>query len=381
MPRRIRCARAGFTLIELLVVIAIIAILIGLLLPAVQKVREAAARAKCSNNLKQIGLAAHNYESTLGYFPAQKYTKKYGNNVAINEASIQVQLLPYVEQTALRNLFNLDYDARYDGKMDPSLPTPNPVNINAPGRVVEVPFYVCPSDPSSATITNNPGPNIDPGPSGRCNYMGSIGASADSFSNNSATAGIFSFKPPPWSSEVKGQAIVQITDGTSNTAMFSEVVKTSNAGSISGGIRDYSNALYTSSALTGAQLTDGRTVPQCPAPPRQSAGSAMLRYVGLEYYRGGLPITSLYSHTLPINWNKNVGGPANQNGHCGDYGTVYNPGGWSFVVAHTAASSFHTGGVNACMGDGSVRFYSDSTDFATWQAIGTKQGGEIVSLN
>jgi prepilin-type N-terminal cleavage/methylation domain-containing protein/prepilin-type processing-associated H-X9-DG protein len=381
MSRRIRCPRAGFTLIELLVVIAIIAILIGLLLPAVQKVREAAARAKCSNNLKQVGLAAHNYESTLGYFPPQKYNKKYPSGVQLNEASIQVQLLPYVEQTALRNLFNLDYDARYDGKMDPSLPTPNPVNINAPARVVQVSFFLCPSDPSNATITNNPGPNIDPGPSGRCNYMGCTGATADTFSSNGQKTGIFSFQPPPWLSEVKGQVIVQISDGTSNTAMFSEVVKTSDAGNISGGVRDFSNALYTSSALTGTQLTDGRTVPQCQAGPRQTAGSAMLRYVGLEYYRGGLPITSLYSHTLPINWGKATGAPATQNGHCGDYGTVYNPGGWSFVVAHTAASSFHIGGVNTCMADGSVRFFSESLDFATWQAIGTKQGGEIFSVN
>src|SRR5688572_28506855 len=121
--------RRGFTLIELLVVIAIIAILIGLLLPAVQKVREAAARAKCQNNLKQIGLAVHGYESANNYFPPAGSYVKGAASVSYSTPAV---ILPYVEQESLQRLMNF------------ALPYTDPVNI--PSTKVRVPIYLCPSE-------------------------------------------------------------------------------------------------------------------------------------------------------------------------------------------------------------------------------------------
>ena len=95
-----------------------------------------------------------------------------------------------------------------------------------------------------------------------------------------------------------------------------------------------------------------------------------INYVGLQYYRGGINHQSFYTHTLPINWNRNTGNTATQKYTCGDA---------SFRRAHIAASSYHTGGVNVCIADGSVRFVRDSVDFAVWQAVGTRAGGEVAT--
>src|SRR3954469_23562619 len=128
---RSRCGRDAFTLIELLVVIAIIAILIGLLLPAVQKVRASASRLKCQNNLKQIGLALHNYEGVYGAFPP-------GRNQFPNVVSAPARLLAYVEQDNLQKLVN------YDGTLA------DPQNVNA--SKTRVGIFVCPSDPAKGQV-------------------------------------------------------------------------------------------------------------------------------------------------------------------------------------------------------------------------------------
>src|SRR5262249_29521261 len=132
----LRYQRPGFTLIELLVVIAIIAILIGLLLPAVQKVREAAARAKCLNNLKQIGLAFHNYHGNYDHFPPGEVSADGGSHQG--DWTWPALLLPYVEQTALYNLEQPGVG------MIPS--ATSKTDTRTPGVLTPVPVYVCPSD-------------------------------------------------------------------------------------------------------------------------------------------------------------------------------------------------------------------------------------------
>jgi prepilin-type N-terminal cleavage/methylation domain-containing protein/prepilin-type processing-associated H-X9-DG protein len=357
--------RRGFTLIELLVVVAIIAILIGLLLPAVQKVREAAARSASTNNLKQIGLAAHNYESALGTLPPPRFTKRYGTVQWSNEASLQVILLPYVEQENVRRLYNMDYDARTDS--NPNMTPTSITKVNEAGRMAEIKFMLCPSDPSNARITNS----ADAGPSGRCNYMGNQGASARQVTSDGTVAGIFNI-PAGASGEIKGPAITAITDGTSNTSMFAETVRTTDFGNQPSGVssRDFSMAIVRSGAFSEAEMLDGTIVPECKV-GRPGTGGNVIRYIGLQYWRN-LPFTSLYSHTLPINWNRNTGNIDTSQGPCGD---------GSFSAAHIAAASYHTGGANACLADGSVRFFRDSTPLDMWKRIGARSDGQVVTLD
>jgi prepilin-type N-terminal cleavage/methylation domain-containing protein/prepilin-type processing-associated H-X9-DG protein len=188
--------RSGFTLIELLVVIAIIAILIGLLLPAVQKVREAAARIKCANNLKQIGVALHNYHSSYGSFPP-------GSNPS--GFTVVCLLLPFMEQDNLYNEVNFTVSAT------------NAANATPTGTSVKI--LLCPSDRTS----------VVPAGGGGNNYFANYGTEPFFFQNRSVANGVFALREPGGS----GVRLTDITDGTSNTAAFCELRK-----------GDYNNAVY-----------------------------------------------------------------------------------------------------------------------------------------
>src|SRR5262245_57425498 len=340
----------GFTLIELLVVIAIIAILIGLLLPAVQKVRDAAARMKCQNNLKQMGLAAHNYESTNGTLPPYQHTKVFtltnGTQVTRSSGgSIAALILPYVEQANKYNLFNFDYDVNSDAWIGAPLPSPGTAT-NGPARAQDVPIYLCPSDPSSATYSAFPAP----GDSGRLNYHGSHGAYSDVRSGG-AGGGIFSMPYPADGQTMKGYALLSITDGTSNTVMFAEVIR----GTLVYNATTFDNTSVIRSASNLWNQTDGRAIPACET---GTASGSPLRYTGQQYYRA-LPFLQTFSHTLPPNWNRLVAS-GQQRYNCWNTADLNQ--------MHIAASSYHSGGVNVCMGDGSVRFIRDSISFDTWRA-------------
>jgi prepilin-type N-terminal cleavage/methylation domain-containing protein/prepilin-type processing-associated H-X9-DG protein len=326
MTRSVR--RSAFTLIELLVVIAIIAILIGLLLPAVQKVREAAARMKCQNNLKQIGLAAHNYESALGYFP------NGGTNPA--QASPLVQMLPYSEQLNKFNQFDLNQNVNTHAN-------------NANARGLDIPILLCPSDPSSGqfTVTNSFGSQVV----GRSNYLANLGANGWWRNTNTSTVGMFVFNSV---TNTPGARFTDVTDGTSNTALYAEVLR----GNQDGVADPLSVHRVPFATWDTAQAANDLSPTIC-----NTTTTTFLDYTGLQYYRSFLT-TAWYTHTAV---------PNSTGRDC-----IRDVG---FDRGHVASRSRHTGGVNVCRVDGSVQFVRQSISLQQWQAFGTRAGGEVLNLD
>jgi prepilin-type N-terminal cleavage/methylation domain-containing protein/prepilin-type processing-associated H-X9-DG protein len=371
--RRAPAARPrAFTLIELLVVIAIIAILIGLLLPAVQKVREAAARMSCSNNMKQIGLAIHNYESGYGKLPAA-YTKLPSPDPDPNAQfagryvgpSLHANLLPYIEQAPLYS------------RLNPNVSEFNTVNVppNGPhagantAYATVVKTYLCPSDPTPPTLDYYNavwGPYGDGGgafcfPGGGSTGVtnlnpppGQIWARSDYFpiagiqDALTASLGLTSFYGG--STQMAGTindpqypgggpfTILAVTDGTSNTILMSE-----SGGKPVGYNRKRQRYL---SEVNGLPV-DGSIEPV------SSAGGA---------------------------WGDMFCYSALAGGKCDDSGQRLG----ACMINATSNNeiyAWHTGGANALFGDGSVRFLRDSTPAATVVALVTRAGGEVAPLD
>jgi prepilin-type N-terminal cleavage/methylation domain-containing protein/prepilin-type processing-associated H-X9-DG protein len=349
--------RRAFTLIELLVVIAIIAVLIALLLPAVQAAREAARRAQCVNNLKQIGLAIHNYHSTTNAFP-------WGDGPWWIEWSANTLLLPYLEQGPIYNALNfVDTEA-----FDTPMPNDHPACTTAEYRSIAV--FLCPSDQDRLTS-----------PDGHNNYMANTGSApncayggaANKPSWNGPAAGPFIYSsngidtgPPGFGGSSVN--IAMITDGTSNTAAYSERVKAI-GNNATGTSAPFDTGIPTASLGTPPQVpqaVEGQSQPYylvCKANPpvpvgaNQDAANFNDDNISGSTWVTGQPANTRYAHVMPPNtWSCRSG----------------------LQIAHNA-SSHHPGGVNVLFCDGSVKFIKSTIGINTWWAIGTRAGGEVIS--
>jgi prepilin-type N-terminal cleavage/methylation domain-containing protein/prepilin-type processing-associated H-X9-DG protein len=325
--------RRAFTLIELLVVIAIIAILIGLLLPAVQKVRDAANRAKCQNNLKQLVLACHNFESATGRLPVPYSTGD----------SWVVQVLPYVEQGNLLNGYT-----RYS-PANPSVTWQSPVNAAAVASRLSV--VECPSSPCPKTTPISPS-----GEYGRSDYFASSGVNPTAYQSAYGTlpadgSGIFGGQINAASGLIAGESFNYATDGTSTTIALGEC-----------------------SGRPWIYVAGGRQVKSMSDSNYVSISSGGLFPNSLVTDRDGTPVWSTPIHGA---WAHNDTYNINTFNAAGTVGTV---GPCTVNCSNVRGIyGFHATGANVAMADGSVRFLTLATTPQTLMGLTTRRNGEVLS--
>ena len=327
--------RRAFTLIELLVVIAIIAILIGLLLPAVQKVREAAARAKCQNNLKQLGLAIHAYHDVNNTFPRNYYRQVGGN--AWEATSANVPLLPYIEQGPLFNQFEANksnWGVTHDQLMNTRVST-----------------FVCPSAPAA------PGMSADYWSGPGSNYGWCTGSSIETVWAGNRFNGLIAYQAD--------RKMAEATDGLSNTLLASELLSGSGTGT-SNGRYPYDEFFTNNGLFSSVANKDFPTQTEIDA----IGSSAKTSPSGVRKNNGGLwawyaAAQSTLNTAAPPNWQYPTAGGDCCPGGAHDWGIGILP-----------PRSMHTGGVNALLGDGSVRFVRNTVDLITFQRLGNARDGQ-----
>jgi len=329
-------SRRAFTLIELLVVIAIIAVLIGLLLPAVQAAREAARRIQCTNNLKQIGLALHNYVNTIGALPPTTLTYVYKNFKS--EWSVIARISPYLELGPMYAAIN--YTVTWD----------DPQNTTASSLTIAT--LLCPSDPDiSAGLTSKGYPE------GRMSYGQVEGDWYVWWSAGPINRSAFS---PNCS-----KTLAAFTDGLSNTLVFSEsqiaYYQLRNCSSI-GGMTPY---IFPDPASSPALIAS--IAPTC----AKEGAFGHVNWANGSVFNCGVT-TALTPDTKVI--------PLPRDPNAYDIVTTdENQGGPTYAAL--TADSYHPGGVNVLMGDGSVRFVKDAINGQAWRALGTIAGGEVISAD
>ncbi|QDS95073.1 hypothetical protein FF011L_38570 [Roseimaritima multifibrata] len=325
----VRTKRSGFTLVELLVVIAIIGVLVGLLLPAVQAAREAARRMSCSNNLKQFGIALHNYHDTFKVLPPGAIWKREPSGASLTTlppenardagwgATWLVMILPFMEQQNLAD----QYDSR--------LPARHPNNLAV--VTTEMDMFKCPSSVPAANLTQ------DYNGFSKGNYAGNSGAGRllrRSDSTNANLAGVFHVL------QERGTGFQEILDGTSNVAMTSEIMASNSGGDDRGAWAWSTGPLF--SGGTGATCTGtGFHTPNA------------TNRLDCSHY-------SSNDQTNPrTGWRSNP----------------------DSVDASVAARSFHPSGVMMGLVDGSVRFMSETIDTTTYINLLARGDGNVVQLD
>jgi prepilin-type N-terminal cleavage/methylation domain-containing protein/prepilin-type processing-associated H-X9-DG protein len=360
-------ARRGFTLIELLVVIAIIAVLIALLLPAVQAAREAARRAQCTNNLKQIGLAMHNYESSNTSFPpgveATDFTTATPQTAFVDgDWSVLARLMPYMEGSTLYTAMNF------------ALPYHSATGANWTGASAVVGIFICPS----ASRANPQRDGLDPSEGGAnpagYGYSDYGGTVYTDINPTGAQTG-YSLATPYRLKAARSNgllkmgktAIAEVTDGLSNTIAIGE----------DAGRDEYFLSPYNEYNGGSSATFTGPTFPPCTGQGDCRGGGP---YGGgsnaRRYWRWAEPDVCWGVSGQPNNKYRPMKETIPYQALPGALGTGGNNAG-----ANDELFSYHSGGVNCLMGDGSVRFLKDTVNVVTLRGLVTATGGEVISAD
>lgn len=328
--------REGFTLIEVLVVIGLIGILVSLLLPAVQSARERSRNASCQNNLRQIGLAFHQFENTYGAFPpVRNHTTRVPRSLAdlsrLNPKSAHFDLLPGLELTNIYEKVVIE-DDQWSGN-DPMQSSKNEILV-----ATRLPIFVCPSDSV---------------PEGGLSYLICFGTSSGGESTPA-------HRPPNTILPGVGVGVyaARITDGLSNTVAFAERLTGDHISDEYNPVRDWAYVPSLSDAISNTPpLLPDKIRNLCQRDVR--LGQPHASYNSTGWLFGVFGVTQ-YNHVLPP--NSSIADCATPGGGVGAY----------------SARSHHPEGVNSMLADGSVRFWSESVDTSLWRAVGTIDGGEAT---